>query len=165
VHQACIYLHPWELDSEQPRITRNTSGRLRHYLGLRGAESKFRRLLHDLKFQPLGSLVEELKRDSSLSSDRLLPEIAFAELGRCLGVEENGQTRAPKGTALDFQVSRNSTRPCSSKASPPRLTHNCRASPSREDPCEQAKSALTLTSPPARKQQMNLRSRSVGLLT
>jgi polysaccharide deacetylase family protein (PEP-CTERM system associated) len=82
---ACIYLHPWELDSEQPRMARNTSGRLRHYLGLRGAESKFRRLLQDFKFQPLGSLVEELKRDSSLSSDRLLPEIPFAELGHYLG--------------------------------------------------------------------------------
>jgi polysaccharide deacetylase family protein (PEP-CTERM system associated) len=82
---ACIYLHPWELDSEQPRMASNTSGRLRHYLGLRGAESKFRRLLRDFKFQPLGSLVEELKRDSLLSSDRPLPEVPFAELGRYLG--------------------------------------------------------------------------------
>ena len=82
---ACIYLHPWELDSEQPRMASNTSGRLRHYLGLRGAESKFRRLLRDFKFQPLGSLVEELKRDALLSSDRPLPEVPFAELGRYLG--------------------------------------------------------------------------------
>jgi polysaccharide deacetylase family protein (PEP-CTERM system associated) len=84
---ACIYVHPWELDSKQPRIVRTTSVRLRHYLGLRGVESKFRRLLHDFKLQPLGSLVEELKRDSSLGLNRLLPEIPFADLGHYLGEE------------------------------------------------------------------------------
>jgi hypothetical protein len=50
---ACVYVHPWELDTQQPRINGSTTGRLRHYWGLRGAESKLRRLLRDFEFEAL----------------------------------------------------------------------------------------------------------------
>lgn len=58
---ACVYLHPWELDSKQPRINGTLTARLRHYLGLHGLESKVRRLLRDFQFCPLGSLVEQVE--------------------------------------------------------------------------------------------------------
>jgi polysaccharide deacetylase family protein (PEP-CTERM system associated) len=58
---VCVYLHPWELDSEQPRISAGLSARARHYLGLRGAEAKFRRLLHDFDFQSLGAAIGETR--------------------------------------------------------------------------------------------------------
>jgi polysaccharide deacetylase family protein (PEP-CTERM system associated) len=87
---ACVYVHPWELDSEQPRMKGSASARLRHYLGLRGAESKLRRLLQDFEMQPLGSLVEELGRESSLGSAADIPEIPLGELGAYL--EENGHS-------------------------------------------------------------------------
>lgn len=58
-HPVCVYLHPWELDVEQPRMQASVSARLRHYLGLRGAESKLRNLLRDFDFCPLNILVEE----------------------------------------------------------------------------------------------------------
>jgi len=50
---ANVYLHPWELDPEQPRMKGTLSARMRHYFGLRGAATKFDRLLHDFDFQTL----------------------------------------------------------------------------------------------------------------
>jgi polysaccharide deacetylase family protein (PEP-CTERM system associated) len=61
-HEArpvCVYLHPWELDPDQPRIEGSLTARLRHYLGLRGTEGKLRLLLQDFEFVPLGMLVDE----------------------------------------------------------------------------------------------------------
>jgi polysaccharide deacetylase family protein (PEP-CTERM system associated) len=84
-HAACIYLHPWELDSEQPRMSGSVSARLRHYLGLHGAELKFRRLLHDFQVQPLICAIRELKSDSSTTLRQPMEEICLAELGVYLG--------------------------------------------------------------------------------
>jgi len=55
---ACVYLHPWELDPEQPRMAGRFTSRLRHYLGLRGTPSKFRNLLCDFEFCPLAQLAD-----------------------------------------------------------------------------------------------------------
>jgi polysaccharide deacetylase family protein (PEP-CTERM system associated) len=55
----CVYLHPWEIDPEQPRVHGDYSARLRHYLGLRGAQAKLSKLLLDFKFCPLRTLVSE----------------------------------------------------------------------------------------------------------
>src|SRR5713226_4017146 len=33
---VCVYIHPWELDPEQPRMGGRVSARARHYFGLRG---------------------------------------------------------------------------------------------------------------------------------
>jgi hypothetical protein len=58
---VCIYIHPWELDPEQPRMGGNPSARMRHYFGLGGAETKLRKLLRDFQFCPLGTLVHQLR--------------------------------------------------------------------------------------------------------
>lgn len=63
---ACVYLHPWELDSEQPRISVRLTDRLRHYISLYGVESKLRRLLRDFDFRPLGTLIEDIRAESYL---------------------------------------------------------------------------------------------------
>lgn len=39
------YVHPWELDPEQPRLNGSFKSRLRHYTGLRGTEARLRNLL------------------------------------------------------------------------------------------------------------------------
>lgn len=54
---ACVYVHPWELDPEQPRIGGNLTARMRHYIGLQGLEKKVRRLLTDFDFDALGTLL------------------------------------------------------------------------------------------------------------
>jgi polysaccharide deacetylase family protein (PEP-CTERM system associated) len=50
---ACIYVHPWEFDPEQPRLASGAISRLRTYTGLRGMKSKLQRLLSDFRFSPL----------------------------------------------------------------------------------------------------------------
>jgi polysaccharide deacetylase family protein (PEP-CTERM system associated) len=63
---AVFYLHPWEIDSKVPRI--NGASRLskfRTYVNLSRTEAKFKRLLTDFSFAPLGSLLcSALKVDS-----------------------------------------------------------------------------------------------------
>lgn len=54
-----LYLHPWELDPEQPRINGKWRSKLRHYLGLRSMEKRLRELLHGGSFVPLIDLVQK----------------------------------------------------------------------------------------------------------
>jgi polysaccharide deacetylase family protein (PEP-CTERM system associated) len=44
---AMFYLHPWEIDPDQPRLQAPLKSRLRHYNHLAQAESRLRRLLRD----------------------------------------------------------------------------------------------------------------------
>jgi polysaccharide deacetylase family protein (PEP-CTERM system associated) len=53
---VCVYLHPWELDPEQPRMSGNLTSRMRHYIGMGRTPGKFRRLLSDFEFCPLSEL-------------------------------------------------------------------------------------------------------------
>lgn len=50
---ACMYIHPWELDPEQPRLARGWLARLRTYAGLRSMPRKLERLLSDFEFTTL----------------------------------------------------------------------------------------------------------------
>lgn len=52
---AVIYLHPWEFDPEQPRISgASAMSRFRHYINLRSTEDKLRSLLSsELRFAPI----------------------------------------------------------------------------------------------------------------
>jgi polysaccharide deacetylase family protein (PEP-CTERM system associated) len=45
-----FYIHPWELDPDQPRIPVPVIQRIRHYRGLRRIESRLERLLRDFSF-------------------------------------------------------------------------------------------------------------------
>ncbi len=48
---AIIYLHPWEFDPEQPRISgASLLSRFRHYLNLDRTENRLRRLLEEFQF-------------------------------------------------------------------------------------------------------------------
>jgi len=53
---VCVYLHPWEVDPEQPHMSGELTARLRHYFGLRRTPGKFRQLLQDFQFATLGEL-------------------------------------------------------------------------------------------------------------
>jgi polysaccharide deacetylase family protein (PEP-CTERM system associated) len=53
-HPALVYVHPWEVDPEQPRIRSNGKrGFSTHYLNLARTETKLRRLLKDFPFAPI----------------------------------------------------------------------------------------------------------------
>jgi polysaccharide deacetylase family protein (PEP-CTERM system associated) len=51
-----IYLHPWELDPEQPRHRLGGLRTLRHYHGLRRVEARLLRLLDRHAFGPVGEI-------------------------------------------------------------------------------------------------------------
>jgi polysaccharide deacetylase family protein (PEP-CTERM system associated) len=55
---AVVYLHPWELDPEQPRLPAGTLSRFRHYTNLQKMEERFVRLLQDFSF---GAMAEVLQ--------------------------------------------------------------------------------------------------------
>jgi polysaccharide deacetylase family protein (PEP-CTERM system associated) len=64
----CLYLHPWELDPQQPRMSGRLSSRIRHYVGLRGTRSKLVRLLKDFEYQQMGSMIDTLRSDLAVIS-------------------------------------------------------------------------------------------------
>jgi len=47
---ATFYLHPWEVDPEQPRLSVPLSTRIRHYGGLGLVKDRLRRLVKDFRF-------------------------------------------------------------------------------------------------------------------
>jgi polysaccharide deacetylase family protein (PEP-CTERM system associated) len=52
-----FYLHPWELDPEQPRLRPGMMRAFRHYVNLGRTEKRLERLLHDFSF---GTMTEVL---------------------------------------------------------------------------------------------------------
>ena len=54
---AVFYLHPWEIDPEQPRLPSSRLSRFRHYTNLEATHARLTRLLEEFRFAPLGDLV------------------------------------------------------------------------------------------------------------
>jgi polysaccharide deacetylase family protein (PEP-CTERM system associated) len=52
-----FYVHPWELDPDQPRIAAPWHARLRHYTGLHRTAPRLERLLDEFRFVAIGSTV------------------------------------------------------------------------------------------------------------
>jgi len=64
-----FYLHPWELDHEQPRMNIRRDYRFRHYVNLEKTENRLIKLLKDFRFVPLRDLVEQ-KFPGTISAKR-----------------------------------------------------------------------------------------------
>jgi polysaccharide deacetylase family protein (PEP-CTERM system associated) len=62
---AVFYLHPWEIDPNQPRLPAGLLGRFRHYRNLDKTETRLRALLHDFRF---GSIRELMSRGEQVRS-------------------------------------------------------------------------------------------------
>jgi polysaccharide deacetylase family protein (PEP-CTERM system associated) len=82
--RVVVYLHPWELDPEQPRISGPLKSRVRHYTNLKNMHAKLDTLLSRRKFQPFEDVLvqdaaeadaQQRARDSSsLGVDKHLHE-------------------------------------------------------------------------------------------
>jgi len=62
--RVVFYLHPWELDANQPRIKlplKYSMYSMRHYINLNATESKFKSLLEDFGFQSIRNILGEYK--------------------------------------------------------------------------------------------------------
>lgn len=65
-----FYLHPWEIDPDQPRVAgAGMKSRFRHYLNLHRVEDRFRRLLADFRFARI--------QDVSLTPSRITTDRAI----------------------------------------------------------------------------------------
>ena len=56
---AVLYVHPWEVDPQQPRIRAPWLSRFRHYLGLSSTTHKLRDLSRRYRFGPLRQVIAE----------------------------------------------------------------------------------------------------------
>jgi polysaccharide deacetylase family protein (PEP-CTERM system associated) len=59
-----FYLHPWEIDPEQPRIRAGRLSTFRHYTNLDRCEARLRRLLQDFDFAPAADVIEGMETPS-----------------------------------------------------------------------------------------------------
>jgi polysaccharide deacetylase family protein (PEP-CTERM system associated) len=71
---ATFYIHPWEIDPEQPRLRAGVVSAFRHYSNLAHTERRLRRLLKDFQFGTVGQLLEETGK--ALDSATFYPRIA-----------------------------------------------------------------------------------------
>jgi polysaccharide deacetylase family protein (PEP-CTERM system associated) len=55
-----FYLHPWEIDPEQPKISASWKSRFRHYVNLGKCEMRLRKLMSDFQFTTTWNVLESL---------------------------------------------------------------------------------------------------------
>jgi polysaccharide deacetylase family protein (PEP-CTERM system associated) len=58
-HPAMVYLHPWEIDPEQPRIHASALSEFRHYVNLRKTAGRLTRLLQDFTFGTVSEVLTQ----------------------------------------------------------------------------------------------------------
>lgn len=63
-----VYIHPWELDPDQPRIAAPMKSRLRHYQNLRTTSRKVRNLLHTFALGKMSDAVSAFLPSDSVQS-------------------------------------------------------------------------------------------------
>jgi polysaccharide deacetylase family protein (PEP-CTERM system associated) len=59
------YVHPWEVDPDQPRLPAPWKTRLRHYLGLRRTGRRLARLVRDFRFGTVADVVRQAEEQAS----------------------------------------------------------------------------------------------------
>lgn len=64
-----FYVHPWEVDPDQPKLAGSFRSRWRHYHNLGATESKLKRLLQEFRFGTLSESLAALPRSISLSGN------------------------------------------------------------------------------------------------
>lgn len=62
---AIFYLHPWEIDPDQPRLPAGWLGRFRHYRNLGQTESRLKQLLADFDFAPMRTVLRDVLAPSA----------------------------------------------------------------------------------------------------
>jgi polysaccharide deacetylase family protein (PEP-CTERM system associated) len=58
---AIFYLHPWEIDPDQPRLKAGRLGSFRHYRNIEKTEARLRELLTDFRFGTMEAIVSSLR--------------------------------------------------------------------------------------------------------
>ena len=77
-HPAMFYLHPWEVDPDQPRLRASLRSGLRHYNNLARTEPRLRRLLADFRW---GAIEDAMRPAPPRATDTRIPAPVGARLG------------------------------------------------------------------------------------
>jgi hypothetical protein len=68
---AMVYVHPWELDVNQPRMNAPLHIRMEHYCNLASTKGKLDKLFCNFSFAPLGQVIKSVLEKESLSYYKL----------------------------------------------------------------------------------------------
>jgi hypothetical protein len=63
---AVFYIHPWEVDPEQPRLPAGRITGFRHYRNLGRTETRLRRLLRDFRFGTVEEVLTSTSRERAV---------------------------------------------------------------------------------------------------
>jgi polysaccharide deacetylase family protein (PEP-CTERM system associated) len=77
-----FYMHPWEIDPEQPRISAGRLSRFRHYQNLEKCEARLQQLLKDFQF---GTVAKVLQQCGLLAADAPVKDEKWVKEGRTRG--------------------------------------------------------------------------------
>ena len=77
-----FYLHPWELDPDQPRLPGSMKSRFRHYQNLSSTQTKLERLLAAFKFGTLSESIAayETELDSPVGRRMTIQELSSVNI-------------------------------------------------------------------------------------
>jgi polysaccharide deacetylase family protein (PEP-CTERM system associated) len=65
---AVVYVHPWEIDTAQPRAATGMLTRFRHHVNIDKMRARLRRLTRDFEFSPMHAMAQELFPQPALRS-------------------------------------------------------------------------------------------------
>jgi polysaccharide deacetylase family protein (PEP-CTERM system associated) len=88
---AMVYFHPWEIDTEQPRMAAGALESFQHYVGLNGAARKLDRLLGAHAFGPVSEILASPAMEALVGRDAVPMPSLLPALARARG----GAPRAP----------------------------------------------------------------------
>lgn len=80
--RVVVYLHPWELDPEQPRISGSLRSRFRHYTNLRSMSARLSALLRRHFFERFCDVLAEEERHSTAAAQTASPPGAVGAMSR-----------------------------------------------------------------------------------
>ena len=72
--RVVVYLHPWELDPEQPRLNGPLKSRLRHYTNLRGMHAHVSAILERHRFARFSDVLAAQQLEAALGTRPVGPE-------------------------------------------------------------------------------------------
>jgi hypothetical protein len=109
--RVVLYLHPWELDPEQPRIREKLRSRIRHYTNLKKMGTRLEALMRDFEFCPFRATLPMGPLEDNPAPLQLqdLEQLPSALVGRELSVDSVKNTeflhrRLSPGIQLQKQV-------------------------------------------------------------
>jgi len=68
-----LYIHPWEVDPEQPRLPASMAAQLRHHVGMNTTIDKLNRVIDDFAFGPVRDVIKARTTGIVTATPRLAP--------------------------------------------------------------------------------------------